>query len=678
VETNTLGVLARTAVTNSYDTALRRSALTFFRTNVAAALTVSYGYDTAGRLSTVGDGAAQATYGYLANSALVEEITFRQSGTQRMKTTRQYGFNNIGNRGSASWGGNSAGTGLRSALYTNNTLNQVTGRGVPGGFDVMGIAHAGASVTVNSSPADYRRGEYFQESVSVANTTTPVWQNVAVTASQGGSSSNWPAGSVFVPRTGELFGHDTDGNLTSDGRWAYTWDGENRLVRMVANTVVGPQQRLDFEYDWQGRRIRKVVWPNTGGTGTPTANLLFVYDGWNLVAELNVTNKTVIRSYVWGLDLSGSEQGAGGVGGLLAVKPGNGVAQFAAYDGNGNGTALVDGTTGTYTARYEYGPFGEPIRVPGTHGSGNPFRFSTKYTDDETGLLYYGYRYYNPSTGRWPNRDPIGERGGVNLYGFVRNEALVSVDRLGLLQLQYIGAGKAWCPASEEFWVGLAPTFDSPDVGTLGGAGAFLVKYTAWTEVTVCGLGQTISDTFDFYSAELFTLEAGGNVRTATRFQEFVDGSRRLVWSPANWRAENLVAQSGRFDHREWGRYRRASGVRKMSTRGVFFARLDFRVIKESDITHFEPLTRKFESDYPQLWTPEWGREGKWTGRSQPAAWSAPASFSGSYLFLFEWDNCCTERTWGFQADPLLTNGPQRKDTVVYDPSQCFDPAGGG
>jgi YD repeat-containing protein len=179
----------------------------------------------------------------------------------------EYGFDDIGNRGSASWGGNAAGTGLRTALYTNNTLNQLTGGGVPGGFDVMGIAHAGASVTVNSSAADYRRGEYFQEAVSVVNTAVPVWQNVAVTASQGGSSSNWPAGSVFVPRSGELFGHDTDGNLISDGRWAYTWDGENRLVRMVANTAVGPQQRLDFEYDWQGRRIRKVVWPNTGGTG---------------------------------------------------------------------------------------------------------------------------------------------------------------------------------------------------------------------------------------------------------------------------------------------------------------------------------------------------------------------------------------------------------------------------
>jgi RHS repeat-associated protein len=62
----------------------------------------------------------------------------------------------------------------------------------------------------------------------------------------------------------------------------------------------------------------------------------------------------------------------------------------------------------------------------------NPFRFSTKYQDDETDLIYYGCRYYNASTGRWPNRDLIGERGGMNLYGFVGNSPLNRVDRLGL------------------------------------------------------------------------------------------------------------------------------------------------------------------------------------------------------------------------------------------------------
>ena len=61
----------------------------------------------------------------------------------------------------------------------------------------------------------------------------------------------------------------------------------------------------------------------------------------------------------------------------------------------------------------------------------NPFRFSTKYQDDETDLLYYGYRYYNASTGRWLSRDPLDERGGKNLLSFVANNPVSYIDRLG-------------------------------------------------------------------------------------------------------------------------------------------------------------------------------------------------------------------------------------------------------
>lgn len=78
------------------------------------------------------------------------------------------------------------------------------------------------------------------------------------------------------------------------------------------------------------------------------------------------------------------------------------------------------------------GPFGEVIRTTGPMAKANPFRFSTKYQDDETDLLYYGYRFYNASTGRWLNRDPLGQRGGRNLYGFVGNNPLTRIDRSGL------------------------------------------------------------------------------------------------------------------------------------------------------------------------------------------------------------------------------------------------------
>src|SRR5215472_11434425 len=62
----------------------------------------------------------------------------------------------------------------------------------------------------------------------------------------------------------------------------------------------------------------------------------------------------------------------------------------------------------------------------------SPFRFSTKSQDDETDLLYYGYRYYNASTARWMSRDPMDEKDTPNLYCFIANRPVLGVDALGL------------------------------------------------------------------------------------------------------------------------------------------------------------------------------------------------------------------------------------------------------
>jgi RHS repeat-associated protein len=105
---------------------------------------------------------------------------------------------------------------------------------------------------------------------------------------------------------------------------------------------------------------------------------------------------------------------------------------FVAYDGNGNIVALSAASDGSGAARYEYGPFGESIRITGPAANQNPFRFSTKRTDSTTDLVVYEYRAYNPILGRWLSRDPIGERGGRQLHGFVRNAPTISIDLLGL------------------------------------------------------------------------------------------------------------------------------------------------------------------------------------------------------------------------------------------------------
>jgi RHS repeat-associated protein len=213
---------------------------------------------------------------------------------------------------------------------------------------------------------------------------------------------------------------------------------------MALNTGVGPQYQLSFAYDAQGRRIQKSVVSNSVALYTDN----FLYDGWNLVAILNPPS-TVVESFLWGNDLSGSPQGAGGVGGLLEVSYNGSTTTncFPAFDGNGNVAALVNAANGTLVANYEYGPFGEVIRATGPMAKMNPLRFSTKYNDDESDLLYYGYRYYKPSTGTWDNRDPMislspifddidVEHPSATLEGapllFVNNNAVASYDGFGL------------------------------------------------------------------------------------------------------------------------------------------------------------------------------------------------------------------------------------------------------
>ena len=152
------------------------------------------------------------------------------------------------------------------------------------------------------------------------------------------------------------------------------------------------------------------------------------------VAKLNATNNSLVRAYVWGLDLSETLDDAGGVSGLLWVRNGGGPASgthFVCYDGNGNVWNLVSATTGTEAARYEYGPFGEPLRLSGPGAKANPFRFSTKRTEEFTRLVLYEYRAYSPASGRWLSRDAIGERGGVNLYCALLNNPVGSLDVLG-------------------------------------------------------------------------------------------------------------------------------------------------------------------------------------------------------------------------------------------------------
>jgi len=90
--------------------------------------------------------------------------------------------------------------------------------------------------------------------------------------------------------------------------------------------------------------------------------------------------------------------------------------------------------------------------VTGSQAAQNPSRFSTKFTDEESGLVYYGYRYYSPGMGRWLSRDPIAENGGLNLYGFVYNDTVNMADVLGLACAKNFSLSPALIDALEKAW----------------------------------------------------------------------------------------------------------------------------------------------------------------------------------------------------------------------------------
>jgi RHS repeat-associated protein len=489
------GLLDGVNLTIGYDGFLRRNSLQSSQ-NATTLSNQTYGYDTASRLQSVTSGSQSATYAYYPTSGFLNTTTFTigtqisrgydslgrlqsiatttpVSGTvasysyiynsldQRTRVTREdnsywtygyndrgeltsgkkywsddtpvrgqqteYAFDNIGNRSSAKAGGDEQGLNLRLSTYTANSLNEYEQRTVPGAIDVIGSANSAATTTVNNL-ATYRRGEYFYKELAVDNSLTPVYQQVnAVGVRNGIGEGGEDAvveifGHVYLPKNSEVYSYDSDGNLLSDGRWNYSWDAENRLSSMEAISIVpnAAKQKLEFAYDWMNRRIQKKVYSWNSGTGTYQlqSTTKFVHDNWDLMAELTGSN-ALIRNYVWG---SGEL--------LFVIDPVN--LYIAGFDGNDNITSLVGVSNGMVAAIYDYDSFGQNLQATGNYAATNQFKFSSKYQDSESGLSYYGRRYYNPQIGRWINRDPSEEYGGVNLYDFVNNDGINQTDLLGL------------------------------------------------------------------------------------------------------------------------------------------------------------------------------------------------------------------------------------------------------
>ena len=220
-------------------------------------------------------------------------------------------------------------------------------------------------------------------------------------------------------------GYSPDGGLVSFGEFDYVYDSASRLTEVWSNGV----RVVENQYDALDRRVIK---------RTPDATHTFVYDGWLLMVERVERSNGMLEQidYWWGKDVSGTLDGAGGIGGLLYLRKNGCDVYVPLYDGHGNVVQYVN-SQGAIVASYAYDAFGNTIQKSGVKADELKMRFSTKYFDDEAGLYYFGRRFYSPRIARWFTRDPIEEEGGLNLYAYCGNNSMLNFDKDGCAYFAY-------------------------------------------------------------------------------------------------------------------------------------------------------------------------------------------------------------------------------------------------
>lgn len=458
--------------------------------------TVAYTYDTAGRIGTVQNAGDTFTYGYVTNGPhLVASLTSPLHTSVRAYAPHRDILNSITNTeidGTPSV--------ISKYTYVNNSIDQRTAVVREGSAFSVGTAPSGThfeQVGYNS------RGEVTATDRFAGN--NPADTSIPKTGFDYNWTfdgiGNWQKSSINTTRTGYVASgvnrytktfndlndngvqnvgeadysnplHDTDGNLTQDADYDYTWDAENQLSVRTPRVPSSGKLRQTYSYDYLGRRVRIISEFHNGSAWAALYDERVLYDGWNPVMHYswNSTAQTWHnRSYTWGLDESGKLQGAGGIGGLLSVTGwlvrgsnyGTSLKYYYTYDGNGNVAQIINyNNFNAYRlcSHHEYDSFGKLSAVV-DGGAGwsitltNPFRFSTKWHDLEhkdeeftasfahtlspTKLYYYGFRFYQPLLGRWLNRDPLEEIGGLNLYGALGNDLINLYDYLGLHDVEW-------------------------------------------------------------------------------------------------------------------------------------------------------------------------------------------------------------------------------------------------
>ncbi|ENX05697.1 hypothetical protein F898_02641 [Acinetobacter courvalinii] len=387
--------------------------------------TIDYVYDNAGRLTSTTSGGKAMTYQYDAAGnrirttwpetaffvtssydALNRTKDIKETGTVNLAT---YAYDDLSRRTTVTLGNGTTTT------LTYTPQNQL-----------LGLAHKLASTTQDISYT------YARNRIGDINTET--WSNdlyqwagtPAATTSYAKNGLNQYTTVGGVEQT-----YDANGNYKTDGTgWTYTYDLNNRLKSAVKTGTGAVTANLN--YDAEGRLRQTAI-------GTATTDLL--YDGTDLVAEYNGT--AIARRYVHGPGVDEP---------LVWYEGAANTAKNWIYTNHLGSVVALANTTGASTATYTYGPYGEPNTTAGNMR----FRYTGQQLLAPLNLYYYKARIYSPTLGRFLQTDPIGQKDDMNLYAYVKNNAMNSIDPTGLYQQQHY---------IESLWAGDAAQYYDTSVG---------------------------------------------------------------------------------------------------------------------------------------------------------------------------------------------------------------------
>jgi RHS repeat-associated protein len=411
--------------------------------------TIAYQYDALGRLAARTVGGNSETFSYdligrvISHTNDLGAFSIGYLGQTKQRTSLQ-----------------SAKVGTTWAYDSNindRRLKSISNSGIARGYQYTTTPENLISrITETSSGVALRNWSYGYDAadrlLSAQSSTTTQYgysydpaDNLTAIQKPGGTSTLTYNGlNQIATLNGVPYSYDANGNLVQDDQRTYRWDADNRLVGIGYKAQ--PSKQANFRYDGLGRRIATLT--TNGSVGGQTR---YLWCGKALCQARNANDAVTRRYFAEGEEITGA-----------------GTLLYYARDHLGSVRDLLVTQSGSDVASFDYDPYGMTTLATGRVSA--DFRYAGMFYDQDSGLYLTRHRAYDPRTGRWLSRDPIGPTGGVNTYSYVSGNPIIFSDPLGL------------CP---QWWDKLVQTLVShPD----------LIILIAATELIVGGPEDPVAD----------------------------------------------------------------------------------------------------------------------------------------------------------------------------------------